>query len=471
MSASEGMHMANKTDNLKEKLKEKLREIFQFESEDLDFGIYRIMNYKRKEIEEFIEKELTEGIKNDTINSDNKVHILFRNTIPEIPSTTYGTFAIYKYPAKFIPQVIAYVLKKYAKPGMKIFDPFAGYGTVGIVSRVYGFEYELWDLNPIIEVIHKTAIMKPPRVNVFDLIKELKNSKEEFIPKWSNLSYWFPEEFMPVLARAWGFVHSLDDESKYIFLIPLIKVTRYFSYSDEKVHKLYKSKYSIKKVEELLKKDWKRQFYTMLEREVQVLLKKIWDYARLKPKEVKYKIKSGIDILETKLDSDVNILITSPPYLQAQEYIRSTKLELFWLGYDENYIRSLSKKEIPYRSVNEIKIYSEKYYEYRDKIKEEHLKRIYDRYFHAILNVFSTLGENVSNYMCIFVGPAKIRTISIPIDDIIIEHLQEFGWKHELTFIDTIVSRVMFESKVNPASGEKDSRIKTEHLVVLKRGK
>lgn len=44
-------------------------------------------------------------------NSSNKVPILFRNTIPEIPSTTYGTFAIYKYPAKFIPQVIAYVLK------------------------------------------------------------------------------------------------------------------------------------------------------------------------------------------------------------------------------------------------------------------------------------------------------------------------------------------------------------------------
>ena len=51
-------NMANNGNELKEKLKAKLREIFQFESEDLDFGIYRIMNYKRKEIEEFIEKEL-----------------------------------------------------------------------------------------------------------------------------------------------------------------------------------------------------------------------------------------------------------------------------------------------------------------------------------------------------------------------------------------------------------------------------
>ena len=84
-----------------------------------------------------------------------------------------------------------------------------------------GIEYELWVLNPIIDVIHETAIIKPPRVNVFNLIKDLKNSKEEFIPKWSNLSYWFPEDFIPVLSRAWGFAHSLDDEIKYTLLVPV----------------------------------------------------------------------------------------------------------------------------------------------------------------------------------------------------------------------------------------------------------
>ncbi len=55
--------MASNENELKEKLKAKLREIFQFENEDLDFGIYRIMNYKRKEIEKFIEKELLDEIR------------------------------------------------------------------------------------------------------------------------------------------------------------------------------------------------------------------------------------------------------------------------------------------------------------------------------------------------------------------------------------------------------------------------
>lgn len=426
-----------------------------------------------KQLKLLVESEAENIVEETTVidSFSNRVPILFRNMIPEIPSTTYGTFGIYKYPAKFIPQVIAYVLKKYASPGMRIFDPFAGYGTVGIVSKVYGYDYELWDLNPIINVIHDTAIMEIPEVDVSKLIEELKHSQEEFIPEWSNLNYWFPEEFIPILSKSWGFLHSLTDKRKYVLLIPLIKVTKYFSYGDEKIHKLYKSKYSIRKIEDLLKKDWKCQFYSMLEMEISKLLKKIWEYNRLNPKQVKYKIKSGIDTLETKLETNVNILITSPPYLQAQEYIRSTKLELFWLGYNEAYIKELSRKEIPYRPVNKINIYSEKYYEFREKIKEEHLRILYDRYFYGILKAFSTLGENVSDYMCIFVGPAKIRTIPIPIDDIIIEHLREFGWKHEVTFIDKIVSRVMFKTNINPASGKNDSRIKTEHLVVLKRGR
>lgn len=44
-------------DNL-QKFQRLLKELFQFESSDLDFGIYRIFNYKRKEIEKFIEERL-----------------------------------------------------------------------------------------------------------------------------------------------------------------------------------------------------------------------------------------------------------------------------------------------------------------------------------------------------------------------------------------------------------------------------
>ena len=39
-----------------------LRELFQFDSAELDFGIYRIMNYKRDVIEKWITKDLDASV-------------------------------------------------------------------------------------------------------------------------------------------------------------------------------------------------------------------------------------------------------------------------------------------------------------------------------------------------------------------------------------------------------------------------
>lgn len=61
-------------DNIKEKLIQLLTKIFQFENEDLDFGIYKILNYKKDEISKFIEKDLIEEISKelDLLSSEEK---------------------------------------------------------------------------------------------------------------------------------------------------------------------------------------------------------------------------------------------------------------------------------------------------------------------------------------------------------------------------------------------------------------
>jgi adenine-specific DNA-methyltransferase len=50
------------SEEYKNRLKGLLRSLFQFDSADLDFGIYRIMNKKRDEIERFIEKDLIDAV-------------------------------------------------------------------------------------------------------------------------------------------------------------------------------------------------------------------------------------------------------------------------------------------------------------------------------------------------------------------------------------------------------------------------
>ena len=50
------------------KFQQLLRELFQFDCADLDFGIYRIMNYKREAIEKFIAEQLP-GVVAEELNS------------------------------------------------------------------------------------------------------------------------------------------------------------------------------------------------------------------------------------------------------------------------------------------------------------------------------------------------------------------------------------------------------------------
>ena len=48
--------------DMQAKFQQLLCELFQFESADLDFGIYRIMNHKRSVIERFISEDLPRNI-------------------------------------------------------------------------------------------------------------------------------------------------------------------------------------------------------------------------------------------------------------------------------------------------------------------------------------------------------------------------------------------------------------------------
>ncbi len=48
----------NNVDSYLHKFQQLLRELFQFDCQDLDFGIYRVLNYKRKKVEEFVSEGL-----------------------------------------------------------------------------------------------------------------------------------------------------------------------------------------------------------------------------------------------------------------------------------------------------------------------------------------------------------------------------------------------------------------------------
>ncbi len=57
--------------NSLEQLKTSLKEMFQFQNNDLNFGIYKIYKLKQKEIEKFIDDNLESIVKTELQNVSN----------------------------------------------------------------------------------------------------------------------------------------------------------------------------------------------------------------------------------------------------------------------------------------------------------------------------------------------------------------------------------------------------------------
>ena len=56
-----------------------------------------------------------------------------------------------------------------------------------------------------------------------------------------------------------------------------------------------------------------------------------------------------------------------------------------------------------------------------------------------------------------------------PLDEILKEHFESLGWSHEVTLIDTIVSRRLARVEINPVTGLEDEKTPTEHLLIMRR--
>jgi len=411
--------------------------------------------------------------------------VLFRELVP-LGSTTYATHGLYMYPARFIPQVVRYALERYTEPEDWVFDPFAGYGTVAVEASLTGRNAVLWDLNPMTEVLTWASLYRQD-ISVEDFEVDW-NYGEPLHPAWSRILYWHPRPFYEALSRAWGYWHKeiygrAGDPSKaYLTAIPLLRVTRFFSYSDEEVSKLYRSRYAEERVSRLLSSDWRARMVGMLREYAKEIVRRVGEYRSLGPRNVEVIVRvsrrvSGrlevFDSIRGRLERDVRLLITSPPYLQAQEYIRSFKLELAWLGYTSHDMRALASREVPYNNPPSVEVRSRLYMELHSKVASmgyPGLLRLFEAYFKS-LAYFLERNHDRFEVLAMFVGPVKIRGIRVPIDEVLREHMEALGFTHIETLMDRIVSRRLFRTEVNPATGLPDERTPTEHLLVMRNRK
>lgn len=402
--------------------------------------------------------------------------VSFRKLVSEIPSTSYVTHSIHYYPASFIPQVVRYCLNKFTEPYDWVLDPFAGSGAVAVECFITKRHVTLVDINPITSSLVKSKLLIPNEDARFEmrqlLLKSLSYKGKPFVPKWKNLRYWHPtEEIIEFLTKLWGYIHyECESYLKPLLVFTALDVTRFLSYADDVVPKLFKSKRKTRKLDDLLTKNWKKIAIKRYEKVADDYVSAIFELKRhVRGENPITEVYSPQDIETWNPTRKYQLIVSSPPYMQAQEYIRSSKIDLYWLGYDDKEMRKFRKLEIPYRAPKG-KVHTPTLDIIRDKVIEldrKDLAKLFDSYFYFMLTNFQKVSRNLlpEGHLCIFVGSPTIGGINVPLWKILCEYFREYGFIEEKVFEDRIVARKLFgfRNNLNP------NGILSEYLTILRR--
>jgi hypothetical protein len=392
-------------------------------------------------------------------------------------------YRVYMYPARFPAKIFDIFFEKLRFKGV-VFDPFAGSGSLALASYLNCYDSVVWDLNPIIHVLVDAGIKVINKYSIRRVAELLVKAKRYGRP-WLPLraDYWWPEEVLDIISRIWGFFRdnlavfnpnnmafeALDDAWSLFAIIGLY-ASRKLSYTDDSVPKWYKSKLKVSKVTRIISERSARSLFDYYARRKAEVLREI-EKTVPKPQCSPLVVVRVTDAVTTSDYPDKVVgVLTSPPYVQAQEYIRSFSWELKLLGVSEETISKLRKFEIPYRPPVDVEILSDTYYEVLNSIPEEKFKSLLRSYFTNVLTVLekTVCKTEVNSIIGIFAGEATVRGNPIPIAKIIGEHLTRKFQLEELVrdrLEDKIKRRRLFKGRknLNPDG------IKIEHLVFLQK--
>jgi len=159
-------------------------------------------------------------------------------------------------------------------------------------------------------------------------------------------------------------------------------------------------------------------------------------------------------------------VISSPPYLQAQEYIRTIKLDLYWLGYSEAEVKRLHKLEIPYRPA-EWQVQTPTLAAARAQIIRPDLLKMLDSYFsHTIAALQNAMNHLLpGGHACIFIGSPLVGGVSVEIWRVFAEYFSEHGFRVQAVYADQIKNRQLFRARNN----KNPDGMTHEYLLVLER--
>ena len=350
-----------------------------------------------------------------------------------------STHRIHAFPAKFPPQLPAKFISRLTSPGDVVLDPMMGSGTTLLEASSQGRTAIGFDLDPLAV---KQCRVKTTPIRDLDLLTRLSENiaavardglpdtdTDEYLsnlfddPTRKFVDYWFSPQSQREIAALSQSIELVADQIadasdrsaiREFFQVALSAIIVTKSGGITRARDLAHGRAHI--APDKAPKDGVRQFELRCRQNISAL-------GKLPDAGLGHVFASVADARDLKgvvEDESVNLVVTSPPYANAIDYMRAHKFSLVWFGWP---IGKLSQRRSEYIGTERTKDWQAHtscppaVQRILDSVNDVEPKRskVLARYFDDMTSVLSEINRVLmpSSYAVLVVGPSTIRGLSI----------------------------------------------------------
>lgn len=383
-----------------------------------------------------------------------------------------------KYPTRYISAVPRFAINSYSKIGDIVLDPFCGSGTTAIESMLLGRNAMSIDIDPFARLLIKvkTTLYTSDDIEFLDRVIEnirllVPGKKNNYIvPDIPNIEKWFCENSILWLSFFKSTIDNFATDNQkirdYLYVV-LSGIIRKVSNADEVSPKPYISTKYPKTPSDPVDLFFKVE---AMYRDAIISFSKAISVFNCNSTILKSNDARIIDT--TKY---IDLAVTSPPYINAYDYVRCLRFEDMWLGLASD--EDLKKSRQLYIGTEIKKSFYDKYVYAKqsetllpivEKITKVDAKRagMVNTYFEDMSKNMVAVCERLkqNGRYIIVVGNSNIRGQNIPTAKVLAEIAEKNGYSFELSFRYVIRDRYLHLPR-----GNRGGIIKYDEVLVLQK--
>jgi hypothetical protein len=261
------------------------------------------------------------------------------------------------YRACFKPQLPRFFIERLTKPGDLVFDPFMGRGTTLLEAALLGRIPSGCDANPLCQKLIAPRLNPPTILEVQERLAEINFDADAKMPK-DLLAFYHPQTLQQICALRSYLLgreksHLLDSAGAWIQMVALNRLTGhspgFFSVytmppnqavsieSQLRINKRLGQKPEFRSVPDLILAKTKKLIGNLSDAERKTL--------RGSGAKAEILVRSCERLPEISGDS-INLVVTSPPFLNMVDYASDNWLRNWFVGLDENTAQFVIHKKL-----------------------------------------------------------------------------------------------------------------------------